>query len=167
VFPERVIRLNHKAPNRPETGHCCKKKQQVDVAIQAARTLVLGRSRWHSGNWAEVYLLWWYAVVVRIVSRILKLRRTSAMSPEDLFDLLRRRPFVAFRIFATDGRTFDVRHPDQALVLKRRVILPLPAAGDEVAERSEHLALVHVVQLEELPSNGSPPNTPTNGPATA
>ena len=69
------------------------------------------------------------------------------MRPQDFFDLLRRRPFVPFRIFATDGRTFDVRHPDQALVLKTRVILPLPGGSDDVAERSEHLALVHVVRL--------------------
>ena len=74
------------------------------------------------------------------------------MRPQDFFDLLRRRPFLPFRIFATDGRTFDVRHPDQALVLKTRVILPLPGCSDEVAERSEHLALVHVVRLEELPA---------------
>jgi hypothetical protein len=78
------------------------------------------------------------------------------MSPQDLFDLLRRRPFVPFRIFATDGRTFDVRHPDQALVLRTRVILPMPGASDEIAERSEHLALVHVVRLEELSTGSSP-----------
>ena len=81
------------------------------------------------------------------------------MSPQDLFDLLRRRPFVPFRIFATDGMTFDVRHPDQALVLKSRVILPLPADPDEVAERSEHLALLHVVRLEEVPAGSSPLST--------
>ena len=81
---------------------------------------------------------------------------SRAMSPQDLFERLRRRPFVPFRIFAPDGRTFDVRHPDQALVLRTRVILPLPAAADEVAERSEHLALVHVVRLEELSSGASP-----------
>jgi len=75
------------------------------------------------------------------------------MSPQDLIDPLRRQPFVPFRIFATDGRTFDVRHPDQALVVRTRVILPLPATPDEVAERSEHLALVHVVHLEELSSS--------------
>ena len=48
------------------------------------------------------------------------------MSPHDLLDLIRARPFVPFRIFATDGRTHDVRHPDQLLVLLTRVILPLP-----------------------------------------
>ncbi len=73
------------------------------------------------------------------------------MSPQDFFHLLRKRPFEPFRIFATDGRTYDVRHPDQALVLRSRVILPLPTEG-EVPERSEHLALVHVDRLEELGS---------------
>jgi hypothetical protein len=73
------------------------------------------------------------------------------MGPQDLFDLLRKRPFEPFRIYATDGQTYDVRHPDQALVLRSRVILPLPTEGD-VPERSEHLALVHVVRLEELGS---------------
>ena len=77
------------------------------------------------------------------------------MSPQDLSDLLRKRPFVPFRIYATDGRTYDVRHPDQALVLRTRVILPLPRTPDENAERSEHLALIHVVRLEELSSESS------------
>ena len=61
------------------------------------------------------------------------------MSHQDLLDLLRRSPFLPFRIYATDGRTYDVRHPDQALVLRTRVILPLASNPDEVADRSEHL----------------------------
>jgi len=77
------------------------------------------------------------------------------MRPQDLFDLLRKRPFLPFRIDATDGRTYDVRHPDQALVLRSRVILPLPSSSDLVAERSELLALVHVVRLEELSPDSS------------
>jgi hypothetical protein len=75
--------------------------------------------------------------------------------PQDLFELLRKRPFVPFRIYATDGRTHDVRDPDQALVLRTRVILPLPGSSSDVAERSEHLALVHVVRLEELAPDSS------------
>ena len=72
------------------------------------------------------------------------------MRPEDLLELLRTRPFKPFRIFAMDGRTYDVRHPDQALVLRSRVILPLHS-GSGVPEGSEHLALVHIVRAEELP----------------
>jgi hypothetical protein len=79
------------------------------------------------------------------------------MRPEDLLELLRTRPFKPFRIFATDGRTYDVRHPDQALVLRSRVILPLPS-GAGVAEGSEHLALVHIVRAEELPQEPASTN---------
>jgi hypothetical protein len=75
----------------------------------------------------------------------------TVMSPEDLLELLRTRPFVPFRSFATDGRTYEVRHPDQALVLRARIILPLPALNG-IPERSEHLALIHVVRFEELES---------------
>jgi len=77
------------------------------------------------------------------------------MSAQDLLELLRARPFAPFRIFATDGRTYDVRHPDQALVLRTRVVLPLAAGPGEVPERSEHLALVHVVRMEELALGGT------------
>jgi hypothetical protein len=79
-----------------------------------------------------------------------------------LIEPLRQRPFVPFRICATDGRTFDVRHPDQALVLGSRVILPLGADSEEFAERSQHLAIIHVVRHEELAA-GPPLSTTSNG----
>lgn len=72
------------------------------------------------------------------------------MRAENLFELLRKPPFEPFRLYATDGRTYDVRHPDQALVLKSRVILPLPS-GAGVPEGSEHLALAHIVHAEVMP----------------
>jgi hypothetical protein len=78
------------------------------------------------------------------------------MNAQDLLELLRTRPFTPFRIFANDGRTYDVCHPDQALVLRSRVILPLRPDAIEVPERSEHLALIHIVRLEELPQGGAP-----------
>jgi hypothetical protein len=71
------------------------------------------------------------------------------MRAEDLLELLRARPFKPFRLYVTDGRTYDVRHPDQALVLRSRVILPLPA-GSAVPEGSEHLALIHIIRAEEI-----------------
>ena len=71
------------------------------------------------------------------------------MIAQDLLELLRTVPFRPFRIHATDGRGRDVRHPDEALVLRTRVILPLGRHG-EVPDASEHLALAHIVRLEEL-----------------
>jgi hypothetical protein len=73
------------------------------------------------------------------------------MIAQDLYELLRGQPFRPFRIHGSDGRAREVRHPDEALVLKTRVILPLGGTGD-VPESSEHLALAHIVRLEELPA---------------
>ena len=77
------------------------------------------------------------------------------MSPFDLLALLRVRPFEPLRIYASDGRTYNIHHPDQAMVLLKRVILPIPTAG-EVPERSEHLALNRIVRVEQLASPATP-----------
>lgn len=71
------------------------------------------------------------------------------MTAIDLLELLRAKPFVPLRLYATDGRTYDIRHPDQALVLVGRVIVPRPK-GDGIPESSEHLSIDHIVRAEEL-----------------
>jgi hypothetical protein len=53
------------------------------------------------------------------------------------------------RLHTSDGRTYDIRHPDQALVQLTRVVL---GAGGRngIPERSKHVALSHIVRIEEL-----------------
>jgi hypothetical protein len=73
------------------------------------------------------------------------------MRPEELRELLKARPFVPLRIHMTDGQTFDIRHPDQVLVLRGRVDIGLgadPVTG--VLDRVEHCPLLHIVRVEEL-----------------
>lgn len=73
------------------------------------------------------------------------------MRPDDLLELVRRQPFEPFRLHITGGRTYDVRHPDQIIVLQSRAVLP--AAGESgIPVRLEHVALVHIVRAEELPA---------------
>jgi hypothetical protein len=73
------------------------------------------------------------------------------MRPDDLLELTRRQPFAPFRIHVTGGVTYDVRHPDQIIVLRSRAVLA--AAGDNaIPDRLEHVALVHIVRVEELPT---------------
>lgn len=71
------------------------------------------------------------------------------MRPDDLLELVRRQPFAPFRVHITGGKTYDVRHPDQIIVLRSRAVV---AVGGEngVGDRLEHVALVHVVRVEEL-----------------
>ena len=48
----------------------------------------------------------------------------------------------------TDGRTYDVHHPDQIMVLKS--VFVVPAVGGEFPERTEFCSLLHVVRVEQL-----------------
>lgn len=74
------------------------------------------------------------------------------MPPEELREYLRRQPFVPFRIHTTDGRTFDVRHPDMVLVMSRVLVVGIldPKGSSPFPERTETIALIHVVSLEPL-----------------
>lgn len=85
------------------------------------------------------------------------------MRPEELLQLLRRRPFIPLRLHVTDGQTYDIRHPDNVIVLRSRVdigMTPDPATG--VVSRVEYCSLLHVVRVEELQSAAPSPNGPAS-----
>ncbi len=73
------------------------------------------------------------------------------MGVTDVLSFLRAQPFIPFRVHMSDGRTFDVRHPDQALVARTRLVVGVgndPVTG--VADHLEHLSFIHITGLEEL-----------------
>jgi hypothetical protein len=85
------------------------------------------------------------------------------MRPEELLQLIRKRPFVPLRLHMTDGTAYEIRHPEQVLVLRSRVDIgmsPDPATG--VLERVDHCSLLHVVRVEEL-QTAAPPNGAQSG----
>jgi hypothetical protein len=78
------------------------------------------------------------------------------MRPEELMELIRVRPFSPLRIYLTDGQTYDIRHPDQVLVLRGRVDIGVgadPRTG--VLERVDHVSLLHVVRVEPIDAQSS------------
>jgi hypothetical protein len=82
------------------------------------------------------------------------------MRPEELRSLLRARPFVAFRLYLTDGAQYDVRHPDLMLVGERSAIVGQTSDPHKTFyELYTTVVLVHIVRIEPLPTpapaNGS------------
>ncbi|MCA9154911.1 MAG: hypothetical protein R3C99_24435 [Pirellulaceae bacterium] len=71
------------------------------------------------------------------------------MRPDDLLELVRRQPFVPFRLHVTDGKSYEVYHPDQIIVLRSRAVLAV-GGSSHLRDRLEHIGLVHVTRLEEL-----------------
>jgi hypothetical protein len=72
------------------------------------------------------------------------------MPPEELRNLIRARPFVPFRLHVTDGRTFEVRHPDSLLTMARVAVVGVYNGDSSFPDRSETIALIHIVSVEPL-----------------
>lgn len=81
------------------------------------------------------------------------------MRPEDIREFLRRQPFRPFRLTLTDGRTYDVMHPELAMVGRSSMEVGLARPGDleKIAERIMSLSLLYIMQIEPLESVAPPP----------
>ena len=65
------------------------------------------------------------------------------MNSETIRELLYRRPFEAFTIRMTNGDTFQIRHPEMALLLKTKLIV-----GDPENDRSWICSLLHIATID-------------------
>jgi hypothetical protein len=74
------------------------------------------------------------------------------VAPEELAAVLRRQPFVPFRMTLTEGSTYDVRHPELCMSGRRSAIIGIadPDDRDRLFERSVTVDLLHIVRLESL-----------------
>jgi hypothetical protein len=71
---------------------------------------------------------------------------------KDFQRILYRRPFRLFRITVSTGESFDVRHPDMAIVDRRFVAVGFPESG---AAPEEDMVVIwidlrHIVHLQRL-----------------
>jgi len=75
------------------------------------------------------------------------------MTPESLRDELHRQPFVPLRIFLTDGKTYEIRHPEMAMVTSREIYVGREetSPGSGIAKGCDLVSLFHVVRVEQLP----------------
>jgi hypothetical protein len=67
-------------------------------------------------------------------------------------------PFVPFRIFLSDGSSFEVPHPDFALLTKWAVHVAHDSTNsDEIPERVSRLAVGHITRIEEIDPGSAVP----------
>lgn len=74
------------------------------------------------------------------------------MRPEDIIGLLRAYPFEPFRIYVSDGASFDVRHPEMVIVERSKVLVGVPGKKGLKApvEKTVNVALVHITRTEPI-----------------
>jgi hypothetical protein len=75
----------------------------------------------------------------------------------ELVPLIRRRPFVPFRIVSSEGIHYDVHHPEMVIPFPTAVQIAYP--NDQVPGtflRSDFVSKFHIVRIETLePSSAS------------
>ena len=74
------------------------------------------------------------------------------MSPERILNHLRRQPFEPIRIYMSDGSSYEIRHPELALVTRREVVIALPPPEGDLPERTVFCDPLHITRIEPVNS---------------
>jgi hypothetical protein len=69
------------------------------------------------------------------------------MNTEAIREWLNRQPFEPFAIALSNGETHHVRHPENVIVLKTRLIIGFPETDSVI-----HVALIHVNSIQPIKS---------------
>ena len=73
-------------------------------------------------------------------------------TPDIIRSRLKSDPFAPLRIVTTTGKNFDIYHPDLVMVGRVDVMIGTPTTDDPATyENVSRIALVHVVELQDLP----------------
>ena len=67
------------------------------------------------------------------------------MNMETIQEWLGRRPFEPFVVRLSDGEEHQVRHPENVMVLKSRIVI-----GHPEIDRAVHCSLIHINSIEAL-----------------
>jgi hypothetical protein len=72
------------------------------------------------------------------------------MRPDDFRQLLRRQPFCPFRVFVSDGTTYDITHPENASVVHMSLRIGLRPGGimDPPRVRFAFVSILHITRVE-------------------
>ncbi len=70
---------------------------------------------------------------------------------QDVLEILTRRPFEPFRICMTDGRTYDIPHPELCVTARNTVYVGVPDLKlRRSVVRMDQCAYAHIVRFEPL-----------------
>jgi hypothetical protein len=74
------------------------------------------------------------------------------MNPQAISEFLRARPFVPFRVYTSDGGSFEIKHPEMAMLTRMALVVARPVADPtrEIPTRADLVSPLHIVRLEPL-----------------
>ncbi len=74
------------------------------------------------------------------------------MTVQTFRDLLTQRPFRPFRLVMSSGMTYDVRHPEMAMLTRTDILVGVGDMDEGVPAAFKICSLLHVSAVEPLPT---------------
>lgn len=72
------------------------------------------------------------------------------MTVQTFQKLLSQRPFKPFRLVMSSGKTYEVRHPEMALLTKSDMLVGVADPDETVPSDFEICSLLHVTAIEQV-----------------
>ena len=77
------------------------------------------------------------------------------MTVQSFRDLLAQRPFRPFRLVMSSGSTYEVRHPEMALLTRSDMLIGVGETDEGVPAEFRICSLLHVASIEPINSAAS------------
>jgi hypothetical protein len=72
------------------------------------------------------------------------------MTVQTFREMLARRPFQPVKLTLSSGQTFEIRHPEMALLTRTSLLVGVDLAEDGVPAEFKILSLLHVTAIEPI-----------------
>ncbi len=81
------------------------------------------------------------------------------MTVQTFRDLLAQRPFKPFRLVMSSGRSYEIRHPEMALLTRTDLLVGVGETDEGVPAEFRICSLLHITSIEPIAtaSTGTPP----------
>jgi hypothetical protein len=80
------------------------------------------------------------------------------MTIQTFRDLLTHKPFKPFRLVMSSGESYDVRHPEMAMLTRTDILVGTNIAEDGVPAEFKICSLLHVATIEPLGASAGSQN---------
>jgi hypothetical protein len=72
------------------------------------------------------------------------------MTLDTFREMLRRQPFQPVRLTLSSGQSFEIRHPEMAMLTRTNLLIGTGAAEDGIPAEFKIVSLLHVTSIEPL-----------------
>ena len=84
------------------------------------------------------------------------------MTAQAFRELLTQQPFIPFRLIMSSGKSYEVRHPEMAMLTRTSILVGVDETDEGVPAEFRICALLHVTAIEPLDTNLSDSQSATS-----